>query len=93
MRKINIPILLFMSAVMMAWAGCASSPPIPAKPMPAAPFKAAPAAPEKMEELVVSQVEEKKIPEKLLTFSMRDADIREVMLSLSKTMGYNIVLE
>ncbi len=42
---------------------------------------------------MVSQIEEKKVPERLLTFSMRDADIREVLLALAKTINYNIVLD
>lgn len=48
---------------------------------------------EKMEELVVPMIEDRKGTEKLITFSLRDADIRETMLSISKTIGCNITLD
>jgi len=49
--------------------------------------------PEKMEEIVIPLIEEKKEPERLLTFSMRDSDIREALLAIAKTLNYNIVLD
>lgn len=48
---------------------------------------------EKMEELLVPMIEDKKGPERLLTFSLRDADIGETLLSFSKVAGCNIVLD
>ena len=48
---------------------------------------------EKMEELVVPMIEDRKGTEKLITFSLRDADIRETMLSLSRTIGCNVTLD
>ena len=48
---------------------------------------------ERMEELVVPMIEDRKGTEKLITFSLRDADIRETMLSISKTIGCNITLD
>lgn len=48
---------------------------------------------EKMEELVVPMIEDRKGTEKLITFSLRDADIRETMLSISKTIGCNVTLD
>lgn len=38
-------------------------------------------------------IEDRKAPEQLISFSIRDADIRETLLALSKTIGYNIVLD
>lgn len=49
--------------------------------------------PEKLEEIVVSLMEERKEPERLLSFSLRDTDIRKALLALSKTIGYNMVLD
>lgn len=48
---------------------------------------------EKMEELLVPMIEDRKGTERLITFSLRDADIRETMLSLSKATGCNIALD
>lgn len=48
---------------------------------------------EKMEELVVPMIEDRKGTEKVITFSLRDADVRETMLSISKTIGCNITLD
>ncbi len=79
--------LLFISLIVLS-TGCAPSP----KMVPRPEVKAPP-PPEKMEELVVPLIEEKKEPERLLTFSMRDADIREALLALAKTINYNIVLD
>ena len=52
-----------------------------------------PSKPERLEELVVPLVEERKRPERLLSFSLRDADIRDALLALSKTIEYNVVLD
>lgn len=74
-------------------AGCAAPQREVPGPVVKAPPSPPPARPEKLEELVVPMIEERKEPEKLLSFSLRDADIRETLLALSKTIGYNIILD
>ncbi|MBU1208876.1 MAG: hypothetical protein KKH04_18445 [Proteobacteria bacterium] len=91
-KEISLPlfcILLGISFMGISFSGCAAPAKIVPKPVVVTP----PPAPEKLEELVVSQIEEKKEPERLLSFSMREADVREVLLSMSKTLGYSMVLE
>ena len=57
------------------------------------------AAPEEMEELLITQTEpEKSLPPreesgKLLSLSLRDAEIREVLLALAKKSDLNIIVD
>lgn len=49
---------------------------------------------EKLVDLMIPQKEEeKKIPEKLYTFSARDAEVRDILLAFSKESEYNIVID
>ena len=49
---------------------------------------------EKLKELVVPQTEEtKKIPEKLYSFSVRDADVQDILLAFSRESEFNIVID
>ena len=91
-KKIGLFLLLVGIALITLFSACAApkkevsqfilkkSPPMPSQP-------------EKLEELMVPLLEERKKPERLINFSLRDADIREALLSFSKTTGYNIVLD
>lgn len=92
---IRVLFLLFSILWIVLPPGCAISPKTAPKPEvtmgPPTPPPTPPA--EKMEELVVSQIEEKKEPERLLTFSVRDADIRDALLALAKTINYNMVID
>lgn len=76
--------------------GCA-----PVKPPPHAvvtPPQAAPARAEKRREnslpgLIVTEVEGKREPQRLYSFSLRDADIREVLMAISKQTSFNVVVD
>lgn len=43
--------------------------------------------------LIVTEIEEKKDPERLYSFSLRDADVREVLMAISKQTAFNIVVD
>jgi MSHA type pilus biogenesis protein MshL len=43
--------------------------------------------------LIVSEIEGKKAPERLYSFSLRDADIREVLMAIAKQTNFNIVVD
>lgn len=87
----KICLLLAVSLGVALAMGCASSP-AKVTPQPAA-QPLPPALPEQMDEIVVSRIEDKKEPQKLVTFSLREADIREVLLSMSKILDMNIVMD
>ena len=62
------------------------------------PPKAAPARAEKRREkslpgLIVTEVEGKREPQRLYSFSLRDADIREVLMAISKQTSFNVVVD
>lgn len=48
---------------------------------------------EKLPGLIVTEIEGKREPERLYSFSLRDADIREVLMALSKQTSFNIVAD
>ncbi len=48
---------------------------------------------EPLPELIVTEIEKAREPERVYSFTLRDADIHEVMLSISKQTSYNIVVE
>ncbi len=48
---------------------------------------------EKLPGLIVTEIEGKREPERLYSFSLRDADIREVLMALSKQTSFNIVVD
>lgn len=48
---------------------------------------------EKLEELVIDKMEEEKEVESLFSFTIRDEEIRQVLLALSRDIPYNIVVE
>jgi len=48
---------------------------------------------EKLPGLIVTEIEEKKGPERLYSFSLRDADVREVLMAISKQTAFNIVVD
>jgi MSHA type pilus biogenesis protein MshL len=79
-------------AMIVLFGGCATPQREVSRPV-LKPSPSPPPQPEKLEELVVPLMEERKESERLLSFSLRDADIREALLALSKTIGYNIVLD
>jgi len=47
---------------------------------------------EPLPELIVTEIEKEREPERVYSFTLRDADIHEVMLSISKQTSYNIVV-
>ena len=48
---------------------------------------------EPLPELIVTEIEKEREPERVYSFTLRGADIHEVMLSISKQTSYNIVVE
>ncbi|MEE9569231.1 MAG: secretin and TonB N-terminal domain-containing protein, partial [Candidatus Binatia bacterium] len=85
-----------IAAGLLTQMGCA-----PVKAPPRAvltPPKAAPARAEKRREkslpgLIVTEVEGKREPQRLYSFSLRDADIREVLMAISKQTSFNVVVD
>ncbi|MEE8076192.1 MAG: hypothetical protein V3T60_11280, partial [Candidatus Binatia bacterium] len=85
-----------IAAGLLTQMGCA-----PVKAPPRAvltPPKAAPARAEKSRKkslpgLIVTEVEGKREPQRLYSFSLRDADIREVLLAISKQTSFNVVVD
>jgi len=85
-----------IAAGLLTQMGCA-----PVKAPPRAvltPPKAAPARAEKSRKkslpgLIVTEVEGKRDPQRLYSFSLRDADIREVLLAISKQTSFNVVVD
>lgn len=47
---------------------------------------------EKLEELILDKIEDEKEVEKLFSFVLRDEDIRQVLLALSRQVPYNIIV-
>ena len=86
----------FIAPILISQFGCA---PLrtPPKTVSAAPqvSPARPAKPpeEKLPGLIVTEIEGKREPERLYSFSLRDADIREVLMALSKQTSFNIVVD
>ena len=85
-----------IAAGLLTQMGCA-----PVKAPPRAvltPPKAVPARAEKSRKkslpgLIVTEVEGKREPQRLYSFSLRDADIREVLLAISKQTSFNVVVD
>jgi len=48
---------------------------------------------EPLPELIVTEIEKEREPERVYSFTLRGADIHEVMLSISKQTSYNIVVD
>jgi len=48
---------------------------------------------EPLPELIVTEIEKEREPEKVYSFTLRDADIHEVLLSISKQTSYNVVVD
>lgn len=80
----------------MAQTGCA---PVKAPPRTvSAPPQVQPARPERAPKealpgLIVTEIEGKREPERLYSFSLRDADIREVLMAIAKQTSFNIVVD
>ena len=91
MKKRALLSLIFL-ALLAHLSSCAPSRKEVARPV-IKPSPPRPSQTEKLEELVVPLIEGRKKPENLLSFSLRDADIRDALLALSKTVGYNVVLD
>ena len=76
--------------------GTACATPHPLPPAPPAPPPAPPAVQRPLPELPVTQVEEevaKVVPRKLFTLSVRNADIREVLLAFATQTDINLVID
>ena len=48
---------------------------------------------EKLPGLIVTEIEGKREPERLYSFSLRDADVREVLMAIAKQTTFNIVVD
>ncbi|MGQ9570607.1 MAG: secretin N-terminal domain-containing protein [Thermodesulfovibrionales bacterium] len=95
MMKVKISSLCFILLILSA--GCAASLEKERTALPSQIIsEAQPPAPpeEKLKELLLPQrEEEKKIPEKLYSLFVRDADVQEVLLAFSKESDLNVVIE
>lgn len=92
--RTKIFFLSFLSLLLVS--GCATLPKEERAKMPSQVITATQPQPpeEKLKELVIPQSEEaKKIPEKLYSFFVRDADIQEVLLAFSRESELNIVID
>lgn len=92
MMKATTYLFLAGLVLVLLLGGCAAPPKEVAKPI-VKEVPQPPPQPQKLEELVVPLMEERKESKRLISFSVRDADIRETLLALSKTIYYNIVLD
>ena len=87
--KRRTPILLLMMMFLLSLWGCAG--PEPKRPRPL-PRVEAPPKPPALEELLVTQVEEEReLEERLLSFSVKGVDIKEILQGLSQASELNIV--
>jgi MSHA biogenesis protein MshL len=95
MMKIKIFFLSFLSLILAL--GCAAPPNKERTLLPPQMLAQTPPQPppeEKLKEMVIPQSEEaKKIPEKLYSLFVRDADVQEVLLAFSKESELNIVID
>jgi MSHA biogenesis protein MshL len=97
-RKIMRTKIFFLSFLsLLLILGCATLPQKERAKIPSQmvePTQQQPPSEEKLKELVVPQREEaKKVPEKLYSFFVRDADIQEVLLAFSRESELNIVID
>ena len=92
--KWKLPLILVIGLILVS--GCATLPRGEQTKLTSQTLKSPPPSPpeEKLRELLVPQREEpKKIPEKLYSFSARDADVRDVLLAFSKESDLNLVID
>lgn len=94
--KTKIFFLYFLSLLLAL--GCAALPKEERAKLPTqmiTPTQPQPPPPEdKLKELVIPQSEEaKKVPEKLFSFFVRDADVQELLMALSRESELNIVID
>lgn len=86
--------VLPFAVFLLAQAGCApkAAPPPPVRPE-VPPERAGKLAGEKLPDLIITEIERKREPERLYRFSLRDSDIRETLMALSKHTTFNIVVD
>lgn len=92
------PLLIagLMAMSLIAQMGCASvkAPPgavsVPSQVSPAPPQRP---SGEALPGLIVTEIEGKREPERLYSFSLRDADLREVLMAIAKQTTFNIVAD
>jgi len=73
--------------------GCAKPrAPVAVQTPPAPPVPTQASSQEPLPELIVTEIEKEREPERVYSFTLRNADIHEVMLSISKQTSYNIVV-
>lgn len=82
--------------VSLSQAGCAPASQS-ARPAPALAARALAAEPklarEPLPELIVTEIEGKREPERLYSLSLREAEIREVLMALAKQTNFNVVMD
>jgi len=89
MGKVKVFLLI---TFLLLLPGCAAPPKVERPPAP--PVSKAPLPPEeKLEELLVGKMEPKKEIERLFSFSLRDEEISQVFLALSRQIPYSIVVD
>ncbi len=79
---------------LVAQLGCAKPRgPVAVQTPPAPPVPTQASSKEPLPELIVTEIEKEREPERVYSFTLRDADIHEVLLSISKQTSYNIVVD
>ncbi|HEY2988012.1 MAG TPA: secretin and TonB N-terminal domain-containing protein [Candidatus Binatia bacterium] len=83
---------LFCGAALLVQFGCAKT--RPSVPAPAPQAAAKPSMPqERPSGLITTEIEERKPPERRYSFSLRDSDIRDVLMAIAKQTSVNIVVD
>ncbi len=90
--KKRLFILLTVLASLFYW-GCAGSKMVERPVSPEVAVKPSPPPEGELKEIVVSQLEERKEPEEFFSLSLRDEDIRDVLLAFVNRTDYNIVVD
>jgi len=79
---------------LVAQFGCAKPRgPVAVQTPPTPPVPTQASSKEPLPELIVTEIEKEREPERVYSFTLRNADIHEVLLSISKQTSYNIVVD
>ena len=79
---------------LVAQLGCAKpKAPVAVQTPPAARVPIQASSQEPLPELIVTEIEQEREPQRVYSFTLRNAEIHEVLLSISKQTSYNIVVD
>ena len=84
----------FLAVGLISQLGCAKpTAPLAVQAPKAHPLATQASSKEPLPELIVTEIEQERKPERVYSFTLRDADIHEVLLSISKETSYNVVVD